>query len=558
VLKRIINVLFVMLLVSLSSFANIYATADSSIQNAQFSDIAGHWAQDSINNAVSAGYVGGYKDGTFKPNNNVTKEEFMSMLIRALQIKTEPQKDGETWFAPIQSGATKNGLFVQGDYNNNWSDPITRGEMAITLERATHNESYSRMLEVDKKRLLDFSYLKNQYFQYEEDYKFLNSQDGLKLNIEETSPNLKDSLLTLSDWYHKKQDQFQQENKQEGIQYCNPDAEKWYIDQYKCLNKKDETIYPAVKRFVGFLNQFTTINNQIKQSLDSMYNKMDPKQMIFESARRGLIAGTGTGELSLDSPTTRAQAVVVIQRILSYNQGKSLQVDKYAVGAAEVNWHKTNMFSLWPNFLGVKNASKFDTSQFHYESDYYKGDFTGLYIIDADDPNDPNWSKLRSSLNFPLDEYYALVSGYHALPVSTIHDAYFILATQSKNQVEDPKWNKVQLVSLSGVGIDTGKNDGSLSSMSPLIHKTDWGVGKSLMSIDDKAFEIIPSTVYVLPKKNVITDDNISVNLAASVTGNVPRSNVLMIKPEGIQKLNPVKIKQGNFVNTFFKIDELN
>ena len=44
------------------------------------SDIKGHWAEAAINDFVSKGYVGGYADGTFKPNNNITRAEFVVIV----------------------------------------------------------------------------------------------------------------------------------------------------------------------------------------------------------------------------------------------------------------------------------------------------------------------------------------------------------------------------------------------------------------------------------------------------------------------------------------------
>lgn len=49
----------------------------NSTSNNRLSDIKGHWAESTINDFVSKGYVGGYSDGTFKPNNNITRAEFV-------------------------------------------------------------------------------------------------------------------------------------------------------------------------------------------------------------------------------------------------------------------------------------------------------------------------------------------------------------------------------------------------------------------------------------------------------------------------------------------------
>ncbi|MDQ6417972.1 S-layer homology domain-containing protein [Paenibacillus sp. LHD-117] len=59
----------------------------------KFKDIAGHWAEASILKASERGFVAGYSDGTFRPQRQVTRAEFVAMLVRALelQVPTAPQ-----------------------------------------------------------------------------------------------------------------------------------------------------------------------------------------------------------------------------------------------------------------------------------------------------------------------------------------------------------------------------------------------------------------------------------------------------------------------------------
>lgn len=49
-----------------------------------FSDIANHWARSSINAAAQLGIVSGYKDGTFRPNNAITRAETIQMVNNVL------------------------------------------------------------------------------------------------------------------------------------------------------------------------------------------------------------------------------------------------------------------------------------------------------------------------------------------------------------------------------------------------------------------------------------------------------------------------------------------
>ena len=44
-------------------------------------DISGHWAEGNIKQGALA--ISGYPDKTFKPDNNITRAEFASILVKA-------------------------------------------------------------------------------------------------------------------------------------------------------------------------------------------------------------------------------------------------------------------------------------------------------------------------------------------------------------------------------------------------------------------------------------------------------------------------------------------
>ena len=53
-----------------------------------FRDVpSSHWAYSYVTKLATNGTIGGYDDGTFKPNNNVTREEFVKMIISATGLK---------------------------------------------------------------------------------------------------------------------------------------------------------------------------------------------------------------------------------------------------------------------------------------------------------------------------------------------------------------------------------------------------------------------------------------------------------------------------------------
>lgn len=56
-----------------------------------FSDIAGHWANVEINKGSDLGFIKGYIDGTFRPNQNITRAETVAMFNRILSRKASKE-----------------------------------------------------------------------------------------------------------------------------------------------------------------------------------------------------------------------------------------------------------------------------------------------------------------------------------------------------------------------------------------------------------------------------------------------------------------------------------
>lgn len=57
--------------------------ANGAMAQTTFSDIGNSWAKDAITWGADQGFVHGYPDGTFKPNNKVNEAEFLALLIGA-------------------------------------------------------------------------------------------------------------------------------------------------------------------------------------------------------------------------------------------------------------------------------------------------------------------------------------------------------------------------------------------------------------------------------------------------------------------------------------------
>ncbi|GFI61307.1 cell surface glycoprotein 2 [Clostridiales bacterium] len=58
-----------------------------------FSDINGHWAEEYISAAVSNGWLAGYTNGEFKPDNSITRAETMLLINNVLGRRPEGTND---------------------------------------------------------------------------------------------------------------------------------------------------------------------------------------------------------------------------------------------------------------------------------------------------------------------------------------------------------------------------------------------------------------------------------------------------------------------------------
>ncbi|MCV4235122.1 Ig-like domain-containing protein [Virgibacillus sp. LDC1] len=109
-----------------------------------FTDISGHWAEVSIKEAVRERIVTGYPDETFKPGNTVTRAEFSVMLMNALKstdagaelIFTDTAWIGD-WAKKAVSQAVQAGIirgYQDGSFRPNAK--MTRAEMAAMIANA--------------------------------------------------------------------------------------------------------------------------------------------------------------------------------------------------------------------------------------------------------------------------------------------------------------------------------------------------------------------------------------------------------------------------------------
>ncbi|WP_058486432.1 S-layer homology domain-containing protein [Defluviitalea phaphyphila] len=94
-----------------------------------FNDVKeNHWAYENIKKAAKLGLIAGYPDGSFKPNESITYAEIIAMMIRL--TKQDKDLEGEWPYNYINKGIEL-GIIKEG--NEDFNKKVTRGEVSEIL-----------------------------------------------------------------------------------------------------------------------------------------------------------------------------------------------------------------------------------------------------------------------------------------------------------------------------------------------------------------------------------------------------------------------------------------
>ncbi len=121
-MKKLVLSLIVILSISISSFA--------------LTDISDHWAKPYIDDLIAKQAIGGYPDGTFKPENTISTAEFTKILVSSLGHHVGNAASGH-WASNYMTKAREIQLIeaLEPEFDN-YNSAITRGMMARMISRA--------------------------------------------------------------------------------------------------------------------------------------------------------------------------------------------------------------------------------------------------------------------------------------------------------------------------------------------------------------------------------------------------------------------------------------
>ncbi|MDO5398129.1 MAG: S-layer homology domain-containing protein [bacterium] len=107
---------------------------------AEFTDTNGHWAQRDISRLSDKGIINGMGDGSFYPEGDVTRAQYLKMMMEAVKIPAADYRAGECldttaadWYGPYLQSALDKGLIPQ--------DMIVGYKAVIDIERNEAGES---------------------------------------------------------------------------------------------------------------------------------------------------------------------------------------------------------------------------------------------------------------------------------------------------------------------------------------------------------------------------------------------------------------------------------
>lgn len=378
------------------------APLSSSVKSIVLTDISGHWGEPSIQSAVKKGYVDGYEDSTFRAEKEVSRAEFIKMVLTAIgQDMPAGVKTGEKPIADADKAGLSKELTATAGQSANWFDSYVQKAQELGIQR-------------------------------KEDFK-------------EGDMNTAMTRLEMA---------------RIAVRATDPTLQK-----------------PEVR--------------------------IDDRSVMYNTTKKGLIQGLDAGALAPDNTTTRAQSVTIIERILTVNSGGTLEVDKYALGNAELALRKTNIFTIMPEFFGGQIFFPWNMDNLTIETSdgLYKGVVTRVVAVDLEDPNDPHRGILGD-----LNELVWRGGGNEYFNVMDYPASYLFVVethTEFNNDESETFYRKsTKGLDFSLYGIispdDRVLRNGTLNSFARIYHK------------DDKQNAL---SAMILPKHGLQTNGGITLRL---------------------------------------------
>ena len=163
-----------------------------------FSDVADEaWYATAVKTLASLGMMDGYPDGTFRPDAPITRAEFATV---ALAFAYDPASascsytdvNANAWYYTYVAQATTYGWI--GGYPDDSFRPnnsITRAEVAVIVNNMLGRDADERYIDRNEDELVHFVDLSKNHWAYYTIMEATNSHDYTKASAEETWKNVR-------------------------------------------------------------------------------------------------------------------------------------------------------------------------------------------------------------------------------------------------------------------------------------------------------------------------------------------------------------------------------
>ncbi|MEF2246868.1 outer membrane protein assembly factor BamB family protein [Paenibacillus sp. IITD108] len=119
----------------------VHSPIEQAVHN-PFSDMKEHWAEQQVSQLAATGVISGFPDGTFRPGAEVTREQYLAMLVKKLGIPAKARAlafddvSAARWSRASIETAAALGWIDSDEASFKPNQPITREEAAVWTARA--------------------------------------------------------------------------------------------------------------------------------------------------------------------------------------------------------------------------------------------------------------------------------------------------------------------------------------------------------------------------------------------------------------------------------------
>jgi S-layer homology domain len=126
-------------------------------QFSNFGDVRGYWGEEYVTTLANLNVIGGFPDGSFKPNADITRAQFAAIAVKAFNLPSSNNTRSfvdvrsNYWAASAISAVSNSGLvtgFPDGTFRP--EDRITRAQALVILAKALGNRATPNANQLDR------------------------------------------------------------------------------------------------------------------------------------------------------------------------------------------------------------------------------------------------------------------------------------------------------------------------------------------------------------------------------------------------------------------------